>query len=129
LSELPGAPPGLGTARILGLLAVAGILGGGQLLFKIAAERLVLGRGAAALALSFASRPMMAALALYAAATVLWVYLLHGLPLSRAYPFVALAFAIVPILSWLVFRDALGPRYVLGLGLMLAGLYLVAVGR
>jgi drug/metabolite transporter (DMT)-like permease len=129
LNELPGIPPGLGTARILGLLTVAGVLGGGQLLFKIAAGRLVLGQGTAALAQSFLNLPMLAALALYAAATVLWVYLLHGLPLSRAYPFVALAFAVVPVLSWLVFRDALGPRYVIGLGLMLAGLYLVATGR
>jgi len=68
-------------------------------------------------------------LVLYGIATVLWVYLLHGLPLSRAYPFIGLVFAFVPFMSWLVFRDALDLRYALGLALMLAGLYLVASGR
>lgn len=129
MSVPPGAPEALGVGRVLGLLAVAATLGGGQLLFKLAAGRLVLGQGAAALAASFASLPMIAALILYGLATVLWVYLLHGLPLSRAYPFIALAFAFVPLLSWLAFRDALDLRYGLGLALMLAGLYLVASDR
>jgi drug/metabolite transporter (DMT)-like permease len=70
---------------------------------------------------------MLAALALYAVATVLWVYLLHGLALSRAYPFIALAFAFVPLLGWLVLGEPLGARYWLGLGLMLAGLYVSAM--
>jgi multidrug transporter EmrE-like cation transporter len=129
MNDLAGTASGLGTGRIVGLLVVAATLGGGQLLFKLAAGRLVLGQGPAALAASFVSLPMIAALVLYGAATVLWVYLLHGLPLSRAYPFVALAFAFVPLLSWLAFRDTLDLRYGLGLALMLAGLYLVASGR
>jgi drug/metabolite transporter (DMT)-like permease len=87
------------------------MLGGGQLLFKLAAERLTLGQGN---------------VALYAVATVFWVYLLHGLALSRAYPFIALAFAIVPLMGWLALGEALGPRYWLGLGIMLAGLYVIA---
>jgi multidrug transporter EmrE-like cation transporter len=129
VNELAGSNAALGTGRILGLLLVAVTLGGGQLLFKLAAGRLVLGHGAGALAASFASLPMIAALGVYAVATILWVYLLHGLPLSRAYPFVALAFALVPLLSWLLFDDTIGLRYGLGLALMLAGLYLVASGR
>jgi drug/metabolite transporter (DMT)-like permease len=119
----------LDTARVAGLLLVAVALGGGQLLFKLAADRLVLGSGPGALAVSFCTVPMMAALLVYATATVLWVYLLHGLPLSRAYPFVALAFAFVPLLSWLFFHDAPNGRYVMGLTLMLSGLYLVASAR
>jgi drug/metabolite transporter (DMT)-like permease len=54
------------------------------------------------------------------------VYLLNGVPLSRAYPFMALAFAIVPLFGWLLFRESLDLRYCAGLALMLAGLYLVA---
>jgi drug/metabolite transporter (DMT)-like permease len=116
----------LGLGRIVGLVTVAGALGGGQLLFKLAAERLVLGQGAGPLLVSFASRPMLAALGLYAAATLMWVYLLHGLPLSRAYPFIALAFALVPLLGMAVLGESVGLRYWLGLGLMLLGLYIVA---
>ena len=115
----------LGFGRVLGLLVVTLTLGVGQLLFKLAAERLVLGQGARALALSFASYPMLSALALYAAATGLWVYLLHGLALSRAYPFIALAFAVVPLLGAAFFGEALSLRYWLGLSVMLAGLYII----
>lgn len=119
----------IGTSRTLGLLTVAFILASGQMLFKIAADRLAVGQGPVPLALSFVTPPMLAALVLYGIATVLWVYLLHGLPLSRAYPFIGLVFAFVPLMSWIVFRDALGGRYALGLGLMLAGLYLISSGR
>ena len=125
----PDIPAGLGMWRVLGLLTVAFILASGQMLFKIAADRLVLGQGPVALAVSFVTRPMVVALVLYGLATLLWVYLLHGLPLSRAYPFIGLVFAFVPLMSWLVFRDALNARYAVGLMLMLAGLYLISAGR
>lgn len=120
---MPGNP--LVAHRIIGLLLVALLIGGGQLLFKLAAERLVPDKGVVTLIASFISAPMIAALVVYASATVLWVYLLHGLALSRAYPFMALAFAIVPLLAWLVLGDALNPRYWLGLSAVLAGLYLI----
>ena len=125
----PDWPASLSAGRVLGLLTVAFMLGIGQLLFKTAAERLVIGRGWNAFAWSMVGWPMASVLLLYAIATVLWVYLLHGLPLSRAYPFIALVFAFVPLLSWIVFRDALDLRYGLGLALMMAGLYLIATPR
>jgi len=128
-APLPDLPVSLGAGRVLGLLTVAFTLGIGQVFFKIAAERLVIGRGVTAFAGSLVGWPMATVLLLYGGATVLWVYLLHGLPLSRAYPFIALVFAFVPLMSWLVFRDALDLRYGLGLVLMLAGLYLIAAGR
>ena len=118
---------GLGVGRVLALLCVALTLGGGQLLFKFAAERLVLGQGTVALLLSFISGPMLSAVALYALATVVWVYLLHGLDLSRAYPFIALAFALVPLLAWLLLGESLSVRYWLGLGVMLGGLYIISI--
>jgi multidrug transporter EmrE-like cation transporter len=119
----------IGTWRTAGLLTVAFILASGQMLFKIAADRLVMGEGLLALAASFVTRPMLVALVLYGVATVLWVYLLHGLPLSRAYPFIGLVFAFVPLMSWIVFGDSLDGRYAVGLGLLLAGLYLISTGR
>jgi undecaprenyl phosphate-alpha-L-ara4N flippase subunit ArnE len=125
----PDLSLGIGAARVFGLLAVAFMLGIGQLLFKIAAERLVVDRGWGAFAWSLVGWPMISVLLLYAVATVLWVYLLHGLALSRAYPFIALVFVFVPLLSWLAFRDALDLRYGIGLALMMAGLYLIAAPR
>ena len=128
-TPLPELPVPIGAGRILGLLTVAFMLGIGQLFFKIAAERLVIGRGWSAFAWSMVGWPMASVLMLYAVATVLWVYLLHGLALSRAYPFIALVFALVPLMSWFVFRESLDLRYGIGLALMIAGLYLIAAPR
>jgi hypothetical protein len=46
-------------------------------------------------------------LILYAALTVLWVWIPSYTPLSRAYPFLALAFALAPALGCLVFAEPL----------------------
>ena len=50
---------------------------------------------------------MWVAVALYAAATLLWVRILTTVPLSRAYPFVALAFVLVPAAGYLFFHEAI----------------------
>ena len=68
----------------------------------------------------------LAAVVLYVALTVLWVWILTFTPLSRAYPFVALAFAITPLLGGFVFGEAMTVRLMLGIGLILCGLLLVA---
>lgn len=47
------------------------------------------------------------ALILYARLTVLWIWILSFTPLSRAYPFLALAFALTPALGCLVFAEPL----------------------
>ena len=50
------------------------------------------------------------ALILYAALTVLWVWILSFTQLSRAYSFLALAFALTPALGCLVFAEPLPMR-------------------
>ncbi len=47
------------------------------------------------------------ALGAYAASVVTWVLALRTLPLSFAYPFMALAFLLVPIASILFFRETI----------------------
>ena len=66
------------------------------------------------------------ALILYAALTVLWVWILSFTPLSRAYPFVALAFALTPALGALVFSEPVSMRLVIGIVLILCGLFFTA---
>jgi drug/metabolite transporter (DMT)-like permease len=66
------------------------------------------------------------AILLYVALTVLWVWILTFTPLSRAYPFVALAFALTPLLGGLVFGEPIGTRLIFGMVLILGGLLLVA---
>ncbi len=117
----------------LSLLQLA-LLGGyalgmaaGQLLFKLASARLAQNAPLTERALAlFGSPAFIAALALYFALSVLWVWVLSFTPLSRAYPFVALAFVLTPLLAAFTFSEPLTLRLLLGIGLILAGLLLVA---
>jgi drug/metabolite transporter (DMT)-like permease len=99
----------------------------GQVLFKMAALRY----GAAAGGLGerllglFFNAYFIAALVLYATYAILWVWILSFTPLSRAYPFVALAFALTPILGGLMFGDTLSARVIVGILFVLCGLFLV----
>jgi drug/metabolite transporter (DMT)-like permease len=114
-------------SQIAVLIAYAAAMAGGQLLFKMAATRGdpsgPLGERMAGFLLNgyFA-----AAIILYAALTVLWVWILSFTPLSRAYPFVALAFALTPALGAIVFSEPVSTRLMIGIALILAGLLFVA---
>lgn len=63
------------------------------------------------------------ALFIYGAATVLWVFTLSRVPLSRAMPFVALTFAIVPIVSVFALGERLNLAYWIGVAIIAAGVY------
>lgn len=65
-------------------------------------------------------------LAVYGLATLAWVWVLRYIDLSRAYPFMALAFVFVPLASVWLFNERLSWRYAVGvllicLGVMIAG--------
>jgi drug/metabolite transporter (DMT)-like permease len=114
-------------SQIALLIAYAAGMAAGQLLFKGAALKFAAPDGSPAeriLAL-FSNLYFLAALALYAALAILWVWVLSFTPLSRAYPFVALAFAFTPLLGGLVFDEAMSGRLVFGVLLILAGLFFV----
>ena len=116
----------LGTAQILLLAAYAAGMAGGQLMFKQAAQRLTPGASLGAQLIELAgSAWFLAALALYGALTLAWVWILTFTPLSRAYPFVALAFAITPLLGAWVFAEPIGWRLVGGVVVIAFGLFLV----
>ena len=67
------------------------------------------------------------AAALYAGLTVFWTWLLSRVPLSHAYPFVALGFVFVPAMAWAWFGERVGAGYVVGLLLIVAGLLVIGV--
>jgi drug/metabolite transporter (DMT)-like permease len=117
----------LSLAQIVALVAYAGAMAGGQLLFKMAALRAVhegsfIERAVSVLLNGY----FLVALVLYAALAGLWVWILTFTPLSRAYPFVALAFALTPALGGLMFAEPISVRLVIGIGLILCGLLFVA---
>jgi drug/metabolite transporter (DMT)-like permease len=99
------------TQLALTLVCVA-VIAGGQVLFKLA------GRAAQASAAGFPwdlfNVWLLAAVVLYAAATLLWVWLLKTLPLNLVYPFMGFAFVLVPLLATILLGEQLDWRIVAG---------------
>ncbi len=99
----------------------------GQILFKLAAL-------ASPPAGDFGSRLLglarngfcAAAIALYAVLAIVWVWILSFTPLSQAYLFVALAFALTPLAAGIFFGEPISLRLVVGISLVSAGLLCVA---
>lgn len=114
------------------LLAYSAGMSVGQLLFKLAADSAFnVGKdaGATSQVVRLVLDPFfLCAISMYFALSVMWVWILSFTPLSRAYPFVAAAFIVTPLLSHLFFQEPLDLRFVLGLVLIVAGLMLI-VGR
>jgi drug/metabolite transporter (DMT)-like permease len=117
----------LSLSQVALLVVYAAGMTGGQVLFKAAALRYLpeapIGERLVSLV---ANAFFLGAILLYVALTVLWVWMLTFTPLSRAYPFVALAFAVTPLLGGLVFGEPITMRLILGMALILCGLLLVA---
>jgi len=118
----------LSAGQISLLAAYAVAMACGQLLFKVVAMRGPSGNASAAerIAGLLFNGWFAVALVLYGALTVLWVWILSFTPLSRAYPFVALAFALTPALGSLVFDEPASFRLVIGVALILCGLFFIA---
>ena len=113
--------------NIVLLVVYAGGMSIGQVLFKFAADR---SKGVAPggfLAALLRDGYFLTAIALYAGLTVLWVWILMRVPLSRAYPFVVLSFAFTPALASLIFGESLGLWYLVGLGLIVSGLAILVL--
>jgi drug/metabolite transporter (DMT)-like permease len=67
------------------------------------------------------------ALAIYGAATLLWIAILRQAPLSRIYPFMALSFVVVPLASFFFLKEQISLSYWGGVALIVAGI--VFIGR
>ena len=114
-------------AQIVALCGYAAGMALGQVLFKFASLQVPTDgpfpQRIASLAQNWA---FIAALALYLALAVAWVLILRHAPLSRAYPFMALSFALVPVVGGLIFAEPLSWRLLLGIAVILGGLTLVS---
>ena len=95
----------------------------GQLLFKKAAATLPSVLSISAL---LGNGWLMASLILYALTTLGWVWILRHAPLHWAYPFMGLAFLIVPTLAWLFLGEPLHWRTLAGGVLIMAGVALAS---
>jgi drug/metabolite transporter (DMT)-like permease len=112
--------------QLIELVSFPVAIAAGQMLFKRAADQIGTATGTSWV-LDVAKLPTMwVALALYGAATLLWVRILTTVPLSRAYPFMALAFVLVPAAGYVFFNESITVRYVIGTALIIAGVVVVA---
>ena len=109
------------------LVTYAVAMAGGQILFKLAALRgPASGDFSERLGAMAANKFFAAAIGLYAVLTLLWVWILSFTPLSRAYLFVALAFAITPFAGGVVFGEPITMRLAIGVAVIVFGLIIVA---
>ena len=73
---------------------------------------------------------LLTSLALYGITTLGWIWVLRHAPLHLAYPFMGLAFLIVPLLAWAFLGEPLTWQTLVGGALILAGVSLASgVGR
>ena len=95
----------------------------GQLLFKKAAAALPAQPGL----WDWATNGwLLVSLALYGITTLGWIWVLRHAPLHLAYPFMGLAFLIVPVIAWAFLGEPLHWRTLAGGALILAGVVLAA---
>lgn len=99
----------------------------GQLLFKLAATSSTQERASSSL-LGFVNPYLLGGIALYGGLTIMWVWILRSVPLSKAYPFVALSFIFTPMFSKFFLNESLSTTYYLGLLLIAAGVIVIARG-
>ncbi|WP_343564253.1 hypothetical protein [Kiloniella sp. b19] len=111
--------------KILSLLAFALLLSGGQILFKKAAESIDWAAGL----LGFLNLWFVSAVMLYAFSTLLWVWILRTVPLNYAYPFTALAFLVVPVLSVFLLREEWSWHNTVSAFLILLGIVVLSLKK
>jgi drug/metabolite transporter (DMT)-like permease len=94
----------------------------GQVLFKLAA-RGIDGTDSLLRQVIY-NKYLFIALVVYGVATGLWVALLRQVPLSVAYPFVALAFFFVPLMGHYVLGETLRWQTLAGAAVIFAGVWI-----
>lgn len=99
-------------------LCVVGIAVG-QILFKLSASEM---HKSGSLFSPNAIFILLLAFTLYGITTIAWVWVLQKIELGKAYPIMALAFAIVPIGSYLFLGERFTYQYFIGVTLIMAGI-------
>ncbi len=106
-------------SQIMLILLTVVLLSVGQLLFKIVAmdmKNIDI--------FSLLQPKLILALCVYGIATLLWIAVLRDTPLQIAYPFVGLAFLIVPVLSWFWIGEQISINAIVGGAVILIGIWI-----
>jgi len=111
----------MGFNTIVLLLLMVLVISVGQVLFKLVSLSVTELSISGLLALLL-NPYFIIAVGNYAVSTVLWVLILRTTDLSKAYPFVALSFVLVPAAGLIFFGEQLSFGLVCGMALILAGI-------
>lgn len=106
------------------LVIYAVLLSAGQVLFKYVSKSLEKNAsGPLEVVTKLLGTPTFwLAIVLYGVLAMLWIWILSRVSLVAAYPFAALCFVLVPIMSHFAFGERVGTNYVIGAALLLIGL-------
>ncbi|KAB0851126.1 EamA family transporter [Cronobacter sakazakii] len=103
------------------LITIACVIGiaVGQILFKLSSTSL----SKSGSLFSFDTLIILIpALALYGITTLAWIWVLQKIELGKAYPFMALAFVLVPVGSHFLLGEKFNLSYFLGVALIMVGI-------
>jgi len=108
------------------LITVPVMIAFGQFLFKMAGRNVTGNLGKDLWAIAF-DPYFISAGTLYAVASFLWVIALNRVDLSKAYPFMASGFIIVPILGYFLLNETLSLNYFIGVAMIFAGIVIIYI--
>lgn len=113
-------------ATTLEVLSVVAMISAGQALLKLSSSSLPQEGLTLTGTLAFALNPyLLAAIANYVTVFLLWIWVLRYADLSKAYPFLALTFAVVPAVGILFFGEKASLALVIGIALILTGVAII----
>lgn len=107
---------------LVGALFCAALFAAGQMLYKLTAMRWV--EEGTWLSLRVLT-PFVAAIMVYGGTSVAWITMMRRTDLSKVYPFSAVVYVLVPMGAIFFFREAVGPAYWIGAGLIIAGIAVI----
>lgn len=108
------------TSMITYIIAIFCVLGLalGQVLFKMCAMKSLESETLLTPSILFL---FFSTFAIYGTASILWIWILQKIELSRAYPIMALAFVFVPLSSHIIFGEQIHVQYMVGVALIILG--------
>lgn len=115
--------------QVAQLIAVSATVAFGQILFKYGADTGPTGDSFSSIFRLMQQPAILFAIVLYGLALVMWIVTLQHLPLSLAYPFIALGFVLTPLAGAAIFKEPLDLRYIIGLGMIVGGIYMATAPR
>jgi multidrug transporter EmrE-like cation transporter len=99
----------------------------GVLLNAAAQLLLKTGTNAMPLGLRLAIEPhILAGLACYVVSVVVWIVALSRVPVSIAYPMLSIGYVVNAIAAWYLLGEAVTPMRLVGIGIIVFGVFIVA---